>query len=87
MQFIIFTNDLDLWAGDHSWKVCRYKLQGVVNILRGIAAIERHTDRLEKWANTKCSKCKYKVLHLGQNNPMQQDRMGVDWMECNFIGP
>ncbi|KAK4829508.1 hypothetical protein QYF61_005147 [Mycteria americana] len=71
MQFIVFTNDLDLWAGDHTWQVHRYKLRGVVNIVQSIAAIQSHSDRLEKWANTKCSKCKCKVLHLGWNNPMQ----------------
>ncbi|GAB0184903.1 hypothetical protein GRJ2_000955600 [Grus japonensis] len=53
----------------------------------GRAAIQRNIDKLSKWTDRnliKFSKGKYKVLHLGKNNPMRQDRLWVDWLESNF---
>ena len=54
------------------------ELEVVVSMLKGMAAIQRDSDKLEKWADrnlVKFNKSKYKVLHLEWNNPMQQYRL------------
>ncbi|GAB0203806.1 hypothetical protein GRJ2_002846200 [Grus japonensis] len=57
------------------------KLGGVADTPEGCAAIQRDLDRLENWVERnlmKFNKGKYRVLHLGRNNPKHQYRLGVD---------
>jgi len=53
----------------------------VVDTPEGCAAIQLDLERLESWAQRnvkKFNKGKYRVLHLGRNNPMHQYRLGAD---------
>jgi len=57
------------------------EMGGVVDTLKGCAAIQQDFDRLESWVERnlmKFNKGKYRVLHLGRNNPMHQYRLGED---------
>jgi len=62
------------------------KLGGVVDTLAGYAAIQHDLDRLESWAERnlmKFNKGKFRVLHLGRNNPMHQHRLGADLLQSS----
>jgi len=60
----------------------------VVDTLQGSDAIQRHLDRLERWASgnvMKFNNAKCKVLHVGQGNPKHEYKMGNEWMKSSPV--
>lgn len=87
--FNIFIHELDDGA-ERTLSKCANdtKLRGVAVTQEGHAAIQSNLDRVEKWADgnlMKFNKGKYKVLHLGRNNPMHQYMLGSTQLESSLI--
>ncbi|PKU42961.1 hypothetical protein llap_6722 [Limosa lapponica baueri] len=64
------------------------KFGAVADTPEGCAAIQRHLDRLESWAERnmmKFNKSKCRVLHLERNNRMHQYRLGADLLESSSV--
>jgi len=62
------------------------KLSGAVNMPEGRDAICRDLDRQERWARVKLmrfNKAKCRVLHLGQDNPWYQHRLGDEGLKSS----
>ncbi|GAB0176252.1 cAMP-dependent protein kinase inhibitor alpha [Grus japonensis] len=62
------------------------KLCGVVDMLEGRDAIQRDLDRFARWSpvnRMKVNKVKCKVLHVGQDNPKHNSRLGEEWIESS----
>jgi len=78
--FNIFINDVDDGAGCTLSKLTHdTKLGGVTGTPEGCVAIQRDTERLEKWANKNIKEFnmgKCKLLHLRRNNLRHQDLLG-----------
>ena len=64
------------------------KLWGAIDVPEGWDAIQRDLDRLEQWAQVnllRFNKSKCKILHLGQENPHYQYKLGDERIELSPI--
>lgn len=65
------------------------KLGIVADMPADCPTIQRNLDRLEKWANRnliKLNREECKVLHLGRNHPMLEDKQLESTLEGNDLG-
>jgi len=83
--FTIFVGDMNCGTECTLSKLANdTKMCGVVNTVEGRKTIQRDLDRLEKWACVnimKFNNTKYKVLHMGQDNPKHKYRLDGEWIE------
>jgi len=62
------------------------KLCGAVSTPEGSHAVQRHLNRLERWAwenLIRFSKAMRKVLHTGQGNPKHKYRLDREWIQSS----
>lgn len=63
------------------------ELRRVVDVLEDRTSIQRDLCMLDSWVSwnfLKSMKSKCGVLHLRYHSPIQQHRIGIDWVERSF---
>lgn len=51
--------------------------------MQGRADTQRNLHKHRKWVNRNHMKFKWEVLHLVENNLMNQDRLGTDYLDSS----
>ncbi|KAJ7427097.1 hypothetical protein WISP_09636 [Willisornis vidua] len=77
----LFINNLDKGTDAFPARLLITELGGVADTLEGCAALQKDIDRLERWAEKNCLKFrkgKCRVLHLGNNKPINPYRLDTD---------